>query len=142
LPVNFKKSAINRIIDANINRTKEGLRVLEEIVRFVLDDRKLTEKFKRIRHEIDDVIKRIPCGRNLLEARNSIKDVGKNIYINELKRNDLTDIFFANIQRIKESIRVLEEFSKLINETIAIKFKKIRYEIYQVEKEASKRILR
>ena len=72
--------------------------------------------------------------------RNSKTDVGKNIYINELKRTGYQDIFFANIQRVKESIRVLEEFSKLINKNIALEFKKIRYSMYEIEKKAAKKI--
>ena len=113
---------------------------MEEIARFALDNRRLTAKFKRIRHEIDGLIKRLPSRSDLLKARKSLTDVGKNIYINELKRNNLKDIFFANIQRVKESVRALEEFTKLINRKLAIKFKKIRYKIYQIEKEVAKRI--
>jgi len=143
LPTHFKikTEIINRIIDANINRTKEGLRVCEEITRFVLDNRKLTAEFKKIRHKIDTIVKRLPDIRlDLLKARKSLTDVGRNIYINELKRKDFGDIFFANIQRVKESIRVLEEFTKLKNINFAVEFKKIRYSIYEIEKKAAKRI--
>ena len=131
---------INRIIDANINRTKEGLRVCEEITRFILNSRNLTLEFKKIRHKIDTILKRLPSHIKLLEERDSLKDIGKDIYINELKRKDYQDIFFANIQRVKESIRVLEEFTKLINRNIAIEFKKIRYSIYEIEKKVIKRL--
>lgn len=142
MPAHFKTETINRIIDANINRTKEGLRVCEEITRFVLDNRKLTVEFKKIRHKIDTIVKRLPSDirLDLLKARKSLTDVGRNIYINELKRKDFGDIFFANIQRIKESIRVLEEFTKLKNISFAVEFKKIRYNIYEIEKKAAKRI--
>jgi thiamine-phosphate pyrophosphorylase len=141
LPKDFKIDSLNRIIDANINRAKEGLRVCEEITRFILDSRQLTSEFKTIRHKIDTIIKRLPINLpDLLKTRESLKDVGKNIYINELKRNNLKDIFFANIQRVKESIRVLEEFTKLINKNLAVKFKKIRYDLYEIEKKAAKRI--
>ena len=137
----FKKSKANRIIDANINRAKEGLRVCEEIARFILNSRKLTSEFKKIRHGIDSLVKHLPHSlSDLLKSRKSGKDVGRNIYINELKRCDFQDIFFANIQRVKESIRVLEEFSKLIEKNFAIKFKKLRYNIYEIEKKVAKRI--
>lgn len=139
--LNYSKTKnINRIIDANINRTKEGLRVCEEITRFILNSSNLTLKFKKIRHKIDVIFKRLPSKITLLEERRSLKDVGKDIYINELKRKNYQDIFFANIQRVKESLRVLEEFSKLINKNIAIEFKKIRYGIYEIEKKVIKRI--
>jgi thiamine-phosphate pyrophosphorylase len=140
LPRHSKTKAINRIIDANINRTKEGLRVCEEITRFILNSRTLTSEFKKIRHKIDRIFKQLPSNIMLLEERKSLKDVGRYIYINELKRRNFQDIFFANIQRVKESIRVLEEFSKLINRNIAIEFKKTRYGIYEIEKKVTKRI--
>ena len=131
---------INRIIDANINRVKEGLRVCEEITRFILDSRSLTLELKKARHRIDAIVKRLSDLQCLLKERQSLKDVGRNIYINELRRSDFRDIFLANIQRVKESIRVLEEFTKLKDINIAIQFKKIRYDIYEIEKKATKRI--
>lgn len=131
---------INRIIDANINRTKEGLRVCEEICRFILNSAVFTAEFKTIRHKIDAILKSLPSRSTLLEARLSNKDIGKNIYINELKRRDYKDILLANLQRIKESVRVLEEFGKLLNTNAAVEFKKIRYRVYETEKRVVKRI--
>lgn len=130
----------NRIIDANLNRLKEGLRVCEEIVRFILNSHSLTAEFKRIRHKIDGISNGLPSKRLLVGERDSLNDTGKGIYINELKRKDYRDIFFANIQRAKESARVLEEFSKLFNKNIAVDFKKIRYHIYEIEKKSAQRI--
>ena len=135
-----KIKATDRIIDANINRAKEGLRVCEEIARFLLNSQRLTTEFKKIRHQINAIVKGLLPYTALLGARESLKDVGKDVYIDELKRKDFRDIFFANIQRIKESIRVLEEFSKLKNSDIAIKFKEIRYNIYALEKKVTKKI--
>jgi len=137
LPRHFK---IDRIIDANINRAKEGLRVCEEIVRFILNERTLTSEIKKIRHEIEGIVKNLPQAKNLLKSRNALSDVGRDVYADELKRRNLGDIFFANIQRAKESVRVLEEFSKLINITLAIRFKRLRYRIYQIEKKIAKSI--
>lgn len=140
MPKYSKTKSINRIIDANINRAKEGLRVCEEITRFILNSPGLTSGFKKIRHGIDKVVKCLPASIDLLQERKSSKDVGRNIYINELERKNFQDIFFANIQRVKESIRVLEEFTKLINKNLAVQFKKVRYDIYEIEKDAAKRI--
>lgn len=140
MPKIFKYNGVIRIIDANINRVKEGLRVCEEVARFILDNRNLTAEFKKIRHKIDTLIRQMPGPAGLLKERRSSSDVGRNIYINELKRRDFQDIFSANIQRVKESVRVLEEFSKLKNTAIAIEFKKIRYKIYEIEKKAIDKI--
>lgn len=131
---------INRIIDANLNRAKEGLRVCEEVTRFILDSHSLTEGFKKIRHQIDGLLKKIPPKIKLLSERKSLKDVGLNIYLkSEFKRQDFRDVFFANIQRVKESIRVLEEFFKLKNIRLAARFKEIRYDLYEIEKKVAKK---
>lgn len=137
----FNKSSlwgVDRIIDANINRLKEGLRVLEEIARFILNNHMLTTEFKKTRHKIDLVMK----GRfsDLIKSRKILSDVGRKIHIEELKRKNIKDIFFANIQRVKESIRVLEEFSKLKDKNTALEFKKLRYNIYGIEKKIAKKI--
>ena len=139
MPVTSKSKIINRIIDANINRAKEGLRVCEEITRFILNSATLTAEFKKLRHRIDTILKELPDRAVLLKQRCSLRDVGKNIYVNELKRRDYQEVFFANIQRVKESVRVLEEFTKLKNSRLAIKFKEIRYRSYEIEKKVAKK---
>ncbi|MEK6727912.1 MAG: thiamine-phosphate pyrophosphorylase [Candidatus Omnitrophota bacterium] len=131
---------INRIFDANINRAKEGLRVCEEITRFSLNSKPLTQGLKNCRHRINLILKNIPSSFKFFKYRQSSLDIGKNIYVNELKRENIQDIFFANIQRVKESIRVLEEFSKLKNINCAIQFKRLRYVIYEIEKRAAGKI--
>lgn len=134
-----KEHKVNRIIDANINRAKEGLRVCEEIARFILDNRQLTSSLKMIRHDLTSLSGSLASRDELLKERSSIKDVGRFVKANELKRGGLNDIFFANIQRVKESVRVLEEFSKLINIKVALGFKDIRYKIYEIERKINLR---
>ncbi|MFH1441557.1 MAG: thiamine-phosphate pyrophosphorylase [Candidatus Omnitrophota bacterium] len=134
------KIKINRIIDANINRAKEGLRVCEEITRFILENYKLTSELKQLRHKISELKQKLPSDTDLIKERDSDKDIGKNITMNELKRKDLKDIFFANMQRVKEAIRVLEEFSKLIDTRLSVEFKKSRYRAYEIEKKVAERL--
>jgi len=131
--------SIYRIIDANLNRVKEGLRVCEEIARFILNNHKLTADFKQARHDIEG-IRKAYSSLKLLKERNSHTDVGRLNSRGELKRKDFRDIFQANIQRAKESLRVLEEFSKLIDSKAALRFKQIRYKIYEIEKDSFKKI--
>jgi len=135
-----KNKNIYRVIDANTNRAKEGLRVCEEVARFILNNRPLTARFKEIRHRIDSILRGLPGREKLIEERESLSDVGKNIYAHELRRTDCRDILFANLQRVKESLRVLEEFGKLMDSGIARRFKRVRYDIYEIEKETTKRI--
>jgi len=134
-------NTIKRILDANINRAKEGLRVCEEITRFILEDKSLTSSLKKIRHNINSLQEESSFSKNnLIEKRSALTDIGKNIYMRELKRNGIEDIFFANMQRVKESLRVLEEFSKLKNRTVALEFKDMRYQIYNIEKNIAGKI--
>jgi thiamine-phosphate pyrophosphorylase len=122
-----------RMIDANVNRATEGLRVAEDIVRFVLDDNKLTSKLKNTRHEIIKLLRDVRC-----EARDVKGDVGAGRSTkSEGRRKDILDVFSANIKRAQESIRVFEEVSKLFNAKLGPKFKKIRFELYDVEQKAA-----
>ncbi len=132
-----KQYKINRVIDANINRAKEGLRVCEEVTRFILDNRRLTSELKIIRHNLSSVAVSLAAKDKLIKERSSLKDVGRFLKANELRRSGVSDIFSANIGRVKESVRVLEEVSKLINLKAALGFKSIRYRIYEIEKKAS-----
>ncbi|HBU07698.1 MAG TPA: thiamine-phosphate pyrophosphorylase [Candidatus Omnitrophica bacterium] len=132
---------ILRIIDANQNRLLEGLRVCEEITRFIILDKRLTLNFKNLRHNVTDLTKKWKIKDiHLLDSRDSLKDIGKPSIKEELKRRNCQDIFFANIQRAKESARVLEEFSKLENKRISAGFKDIRYRLYQIEKNSDSKI--
>ncbi len=138
----MNKVAIFRTLDANLNRLREALRVCEDITRFVLDDGPSTAKLKQIRHEaflvITDSVKiKYP---SLVLSRDTGSDVGKKSLEKELKRADTLDILSANMQRAKESVRVLEEFSKLEDPGTAERFKNIRFKIYDVEKTLVERI--
>lgn len=132
---------ISRIIDANLNRLLEGLRVCEEITRFIVLDKNLTSRFKNLRHNITGLSGKWKIKDTcLLDSRDSLKDIGKPSIKEELKRRNCQDIFFANVQRAKESARVLEEFSKLENKRISAGFKDIRYRLYQIEKDSASKI--
>ena len=76
----------------------------------------------------------------LIKARDIEGDVGKATSKQELKRKKPKDIFYANVQRAKESIRVLEEFAKLYQANTALKFKSLRYQLYALEKKASSKL--
>lgn len=131
--------SLYRIIDANYNRLKEGLRVCEDICRFIYDEKSLTGSFKAIRHEALEIVARLEL-KNLIASRNSEQDIGKETILTELKRDSLGDVFYANLQRVKESVRVLEELTKLFDKELAQRLKKMRYRIYGLEKKAVKKI--
>lgn len=112
----------------------------EEITRFILEDKSLTSSLKHLRHKVDDLADGLPNRLQLIRQRDIIKDIGRNLHICEFKRKNVSDIFFANIQRVKESLRVLEEFAKLKDKNTAIGFKKIRHYAYELEKKIAGKI--
>ena len=134
---NIDRNKLYRIIDANYNRAKEGFRVCEDVCRFVLNNEKLTKEFKLIRHKLTGTVSSLKIV-DIIESRDIKGDVGKKSSRSELRRKKITDILFANIQRVKESVRVLEEFTKLINKKLADQLKTIRYKIYAIEKKIIK----
>ena len=127
------ESKFLRVIDANFNRAKEGLRVCEDICRFWLDDMALTKVAKSLRHRLTKIM--IPLGlKDLIAGRDVVGDVGRKSTRSESKRKRAVDIFYANCQRVKESLRVLEEFTKLKSVKTALAIKAMRYEVYTLEK--------
>lgn len=131
----MNKSKILRIIDANLNRSREGLRVCEDITRLLLDDEKMARKLKFAREKIFSAIKNSSISYlDLLKSRDSENDVGKKTTKKEATRQDWQSVFLANAERAKESLRVLEELLKIVNRNLAEKFKKIRFNVYEIEK--------
>lgn len=131
-----QKSDIARIIDANLNRSREGARVLEEVARFIMNDEILSGKIKEIRHQIVETCRNFGFTRDeLLDARDSEVDVGRHIEGNlEKDRAGINDVIASNFARIEEALRTIEEFGKIINSDAAFKIKDLRYEIYTLEK--------
>lgn len=130
----MNKRNIYRIIDANLNRAREGIRVAEEVARLYFDDAQLSQKFKSLRHQLTRVAQNSFDEEKLLSFRDSQKDVGANSMGGlEKKRSDLESIVCANLRRSQEATRVLEEFGKLINPASAASFKKIRFRLYTFE---------
>ncbi len=133
----FNKKQLLRIVDANLNRSKEGLRVCEDLARFILEDRHLSREFRSLRHQLSRSIRQFGFSE-LLESRNSKSDIGKTLPFS--KYNKAKDIFVSNSQRIKESVRVLEELSRLYEVNIPKQFRNIRFKVYYLEKLVYKKI--
>ncbi|AXH10983.1 thiamine-phosphate pyrophosphorylase [Malaciobacter halophilus] len=117
-----------RLIDANLNRLREGIRVIEDIFRYIYNDKKNASRLKQLRHKA-----RIDLNDDLLSSRDIRNDVLKKSISSEQNREDLYSILIANFKRAQESARVLEEFTKLISVKDSENFKYIRYELYDLE---------
>ena len=117
-----------RTIDANINRYKEGIRVVEDILRYEFNS-PLAKELKTLRHI------QIPEYEKYVRFRDSLNDILKPSTKSEQKRNSLKDIVISNLKRAQESARVLEESFKIFDIITSEKFKSARYELYNLEKE-------
>jgi thiamine-phosphate pyrophosphorylase len=137
-----------RMIDANLNRSSEGLRVLEDVARFLLNDAELSQRLKDIRHALARETKSLSVG--LLSKRDSEHDVGARMgagYEPETKQSlqDLSGLVTANAKRVEESLRVVEELAKLpeISSTLnSASFEQTRFALYTLERDLISRISR
>jgi thiamine-phosphate pyrophosphorylase len=131
-----------RIIDANCNRIGEGLRVLEDIARFILNGADLSHQLKAMRHSLIESLSNF--GAEALSARDSARDVGQNI--ESIGRNQsLASLVTANAKRVEEALRVIEELAKLPDMSTAIsakQFEQARFRLYALERELSAKLLR
>ena len=126
---------IARIVDANINRCGEALRVLEEYFRFVESDSAVSIELKTLRHLLEGF--EAEWGREVLLAN---RDTGSDCFADEVRseelgRQNLPDVLRANARRAQESARVLEEYSKVSTVPTGVdRAKKIRFAAYALEK--------
>ncbi len=125
-----------RILDACANRAREGLRVVEDYCRFVLDDAFLCGELKRLRHDLTAALTGLTA-EHLLEARETQRDVGAGISTEaEGERISLTAVARANWKRLQEALRSLEEYGKTIGPDLGRALEQLRYRTYTLERSA------
>ncbi|MEM9108589.1 MAG: thiamine phosphate synthase [Planctomycetota bacterium] len=133
-----------RIIDANANRVRETLRVLEEAARFVVEDAGLSQQIKTIRHDFTAAMKPFS---ELIFHRNTPGDVGTTLKTDaEQTRASVKDIILAAGSRATEALRAIEEYAKLSSKKpaalqhLAQTAEQLRYRCYEVTKQLALRI--
>lgn len=123
-------SKVARILDANANRAGEGLRVIEDFCRFLLDDAHLSKLWKDLRHDLQTTLGKLDR-RALLASRDATADVGTQISaLDEYQRPQTIDVVLASQKRVEQSLRCLEEYSKPSVPELAAEFEQIRYRVY------------
>ncbi len=130
-----------RIIDANGNRVSEGLRLLEDIARLLLNDIELTKQLKSMRHAVISSLNKF--GMDALSARNAEGDIGASIELGQ--RQDIPSLVTANARRAEEGLRIIEELAKLpeISPTLSSRFfQETRFQLYSLERQLVSRVLR
>ncbi|GAC1464797.1 MAG: hypothetical protein NVSMB9_03820 [Isosphaeraceae bacterium] len=123
-----------RILDASANRAREGLRVVEDYVRFALEDPGLTRRLKEVRHRLAEALKGFDP-ELFLGARDTPGDVGTHIMTaSEQSRENSRAVLSANFKRTAEALRSLEEYAKLVDVWLSGRFEVLRYDVYTIEK--------
>lgn len=125
-----------RIADVNLNRLDESLKFIEDVVRFSLEDKPLLTHIRKIRQEFLGVKKALPTAY-MLSFRKSSADLGRSAKFDNRIKRSTRDIVAANITRAKESSRILEEIFKSVNVLMSTKMKKIRFNLYDLEKSST-----
>ena len=136
-----------RIIDANLNRASEGLRFLEDIARFLLNDAEISQQLRAMRHNLAQEVK--PLGVKLLSRRDSERDVGATLVsqypLEGEAQQDLPGLIAANAKRAEESLRVIAELAKMpeVGPVLnSARFEQLRFSVYALERRLTARILR
>jgi thiamine-phosphate pyrophosphorylase len=133
---------VHRILDANQNRAREALRVMEEAARFALDDQELTERLKRMRHDLRAALEAMPgVAEAAIVSRDTAGDVGTAVSTSaEGARADLRQVAIAAGKRLSEALRAIEEYGKTVSPRAAAQVEAVRYRGYDVERDLTIRL--
>jgi len=127
-----------RIIDANANRAREAMRVMEDAARFTLDDRRLSGQLKQLRHDFAAALRGLG---DLSRHRDTPGDVGTSLTTEtERARGSVAEIVTAAGKRLGEALRCCEEYGKLIDVDFAAAVKQLRYRAYTIEQQLADRL--
>jgi thiamine-phosphate pyrophosphorylase len=131
-----RQRQIHRILDANFNRLREALRVVEEYYRFIIEDENICVKLKAMRHSLTDMEDTV--GReSLLDGRDTETDCfASTARPEEMGRADAKSVLNANFKRAQEACRVIEEYSKIsaMTESVSKQAKETRFALYAMQK--------
>lgn len=130
------------MLDANLNRAQEGLRVCEDLARFCLDHPALFRSFRRLRHQLASASRSLPLlPRERARARYSRTDLGRRARgsgwpstTTRTAARAIEHLLLINLQRVKEALRVLEEGSRLAAPRSVATFQRLRFSTYDTER--------
>lgn len=135
----LRRPSVLRLIDANSNRALEGLRVCEEVIRFHYSSQHLFRRLRAVRHAVARAVRALPVTSvDLARARESRRDVGRRApgpRVDSLER-----LLLINFQRSKESLRTLEECSRLLAPRLTPTFQRLRFSTYDTERDCLLRL--
>ncbi len=121
--------ALLRILDANLDRAREGMRIIEEWCRFGLNDKATTAQIKHLRQTVAQW-----HTADIRAARDTPGDLGTRLtHPQESSRDSLADVLQVNLARTQEALRVLEEYGKLYSLEMSAACKQMRYQFYTLD---------
>jgi thiamine-phosphate pyrophosphorylase len=123
-----------RIIDANLNRLTEGLKVVEDVVRLGLEKKRLLAAVRKLRTQVGRDVRALR--KRVILSRRSDADLGRGDRFDRTRRKSLEDVLLANFKRAEEAARVLEEMTKIAEPSLAPRLKAVRFRLYDLEKQA------
>ena len=128
------RQEVLRVLDANINRAREGLRVSEDLVRLGFGLRKPFARVHALRHRLNAAVRRLPVPQaDIVASRDSLRDPGRRAVAGAVRSTE--HLLLINLQRTKEALRVLEETSRLVSPGQVAQFQRLRFDTYEVERE-------
>jgi len=120
---------IAQLIDANLDRAREGLRVMEDWCRFGLKRSDFSIQIKDWRQQLG-----VHHHNIYRQARLSSNDPAMGVsHPLQKVRSNPEDVFIANSSRVQEALRVIEEFTRVTDPKLCKIASKIRYETYEIE---------
>ena len=132
--IHSESVSVLRILDASANRCREGLRVVEDYARMILNDAHLSRQVKETRHALPPLLSRLNLDQ-AVHARDTEHDVGTSIHTAfEMARPSVWSVVVANLKRVQEALRTLEEYGKTVDSQAAAGIGGLRYRFYTIEK--------
>lgn len=126
-----QRPAVLRLLDANLDRAREGLRVVEDWCRFGLDRADLVARLKDLRQRLG-----LLHQERYKQARHTAGDVAAGMaHPAQAERLEPAQVLAANCARVQEALRVLEEFGRAEDARLASEAAAIRYALYDLEVE-------
>jgi len=129
-------SGAARIIDVNLNRLTEGLKVVEDVVRFALERKDILRSVRALRAKVGAETRVLR--RRAVLSRQSEKDPGRGDRFDRTRRRSIEDVLLANFKRAEEAARVLEEVLKIDEPKASARFKAVRFRLYDLEAKTEK----
>jgi thiamine-phosphate pyrophosphorylase len=126
-----RRAAVWRLLDANANRAREGLRIIEDTARFVLNRGSAAKAVRAMRHELDALVRK--HYKQLLSARDVASDSGRSNAAAGYE-GGVSDLLAANFKRCEEALRVLEEYGRVLSPQAVSTAQSLRFKIYAMEK--------